>query len=144
MEHIDSIQTNNLKKYPLVMQKKKNDCGIACLEMICQYYAVKPDKIAFENIRFHKNGISIEAMVNALKIIGFQSIAVSLEKYSLLNDIALPAIACIKLLSEKLYHYIVIYEIVDSIIIYADPANGIKKKDLEQFYDSFTGELIII
>lgn len=131
--------------FTLVWQQKNNDCGIACIKMICKHYLTNFDE---ENdlkyVRYSSKGISIKDIRSILNSLGFQTEAVKLPKSMIFYNITLPAIACIKLGNTDLYHYIVIYKIQDAYINYADPSNGLMKKTFEEFNKNFTGELILI
>lgn len=131
--------------FPLILQQKHNDCGIACIKMICKYYLVNfEDKVVLDYINFTSNGISIKDIRNVLNKLGFQSLAICLPGNKISPDLTLPSIACIKLGNKDLYHYVVIYEIENNNISYADPSNGFMKENSYDFNINFTGELILI
>ena len=131
--------------FTLVRQQKNNDCGIACIKMICKYYfTIFDDENVLKYVRYYSKGISIKDIRKVLNSLGFQTEAVKLPKDMIFYNISLPAIACIKLGNKDLYHYIVIYKIYDANINYADPSNGLMEKTFDEFNKNFTGELILI
>ncbi|MDW2796121.1 cysteine peptidase family C39 domain-containing protein [Clostridium boliviensis] len=133
-------------QFTLVRQQKNNDCGIACIKMICKYYLTDfNEEKDLKYVQFSPNGINIKDIRNVLNRLGFKTEAVKLPKSKIsASSITLPAIACIKLGNIDLYHYIIVYKIEENYINYADPSNGLMKKTFDEFNINFTGELILI
>ena len=63
IDQLTNRKLNFIEEYPFVLQRRKNDCGIACIEMVCLYYSVKNYKNIIGEISLNEKGLSIEKMV---------------------------------------------------------------------------------
>ena len=71
IDQLTNRKLNFIEEYPFVLQRRKNDCGIACIEMVCLYYSVKNYKNIIGEISLNEKGLSIEKMSNVLNELGF-------------------------------------------------------------------------
>ena len=109
----------------LIMQHDENDCGAACLAMVCASYGIKYPIVKYrELLNFNSNGTSIYDISHAGEKIGFKTMALKGSYRELLKsikdrEIMLPCIAVVK--KEEFFHYIVIYKVTSHKIYIADP-----------------------
>lgn len=140
---INKMEDKN--KYLCVKQKGLMDCGIASLATIYKYYGVdiSLDQLK-ETLGERKSGLSVYDIVNTAKNCGFEVKAV---KYNNLEgdfyNFKKPAIAHVNI-GNFLKHYIVIYEMDEEKVIFADPARGIIKSTLSKFLKIWSGVLILM
>lgn len=130
-----------LKKY-YIKQHDLTDCGPCCLKSIIKYYN---GNIPLENIRIDtktsKNGTSAYNLLESARKYGFNTQALKLEE--LTSSILLPAIAHV-IMPNGLNHFVVIYKIDKKNIIIMDPAKGIVKYSLNDFYKIWTNIILIL
>ena len=124
-----------------ISQINKNDCGIACINMILKYHGYTTNYSEIRNsIELSNRGLSIKNMVKYFKrkdinIRIFQTKNNKLETFNTLRiNNGNPVIA---LLADKdNFHYIVIYKMKKGIITYSDPcSNRIKKEKNIDIYN---------
>ncbi|PRX29422.1 ATP-binding cassette subfamily B protein [Orenia metallireducens] len=131
------------KKYICIKQHDTTDCGAACLAMIAKYYGLKiPITKIREAACTDKQGTNILGMIKAADELGFKAKGVRVEPKALKNEFTLPAVAHV--IIDSLLHYVVIYEITEEDVVIADPAKGIEVYSLEDFYEIWSGVLILI
>lgn len=137
--------TGIFTRYYCVKQHDLKDCGCACLATICKQYGLKyPISKIREVAGTDKKGTSALGLVQASEKLGFVAKGVKANSpEDILGEIPLPAIAHV-IIDKKLMHYVVIHKISKEEIIIADPAKGIKKYKLEEFFKIWTGVLIIM
>ncbi|MCI8962209.1 MAG: peptidase domain-containing ABC transporter [Eubacterium sp.] len=134
-------------KYILVRQHDENDCGIACLTMLCRFYK---SKISYNKIRklinCETNGISIEELINGAEAIGFKAKAlkgniIELQEEIRRKKIRFPFIAHTTD-SQNTGHYVVIYHLSNKKVVIANPNGSLEKKSLNAFKQMWTGYII--
>lgn len=76
IDQLTNRKLNFIEEYPFVLQRRKNDCGIACIEMVCLYYSVKNYKNIIGEISLNEKGLSIEKMSNVLNELGFINVPI--------------------------------------------------------------------
>lgn len=144
---IDQLTNRKLdfvEDYPFVLQRGRNDCGIACIKMVCLYYSVKNYKNIIGKVLLDEKGLSIAKMSNILNKLGFANLPIKSAQNSIPSIANFPIIARIKNEIQQTNHYIVIYSRQKNVIIYADPNVGVKRIKIEEFILNFSGELILI
>lgn len=132
-----------LKKYPFVHQENHNDCGVACLQMVIQYYkGYVPKSVLVETTCTNKNGTTAYHMIEALKSFGFSASGMQLE-ISPDKKLCLPCIAHVTI--DHYDHFIVIYEIdfAKNKMVIADPARQIIKISLDAFKEIYNQIFIV-
>ena len=119
------IDIKNLynKKYPLVKQYDKKDCGPAALLSVLKYYGGDSSLPYMRELcQTSRQGSSMLDILNAAKSFGFDARGATGE-YRDLQQEKLPCIAHV-IIEEKLNHFIVIYKIRGSKSYVADPGKG--------------------
>lgn len=144
IDQLTNRKLNFIEEYPFVLHRRKNDCGIACIEMVCLYYSVKNYKNIIGEISLNEKGLSIEKMSNVLNELGFINVPIKSVRNSIPFIANFPVIARIKNETRQINHYVVIYSRQNDEIIYADPNVGVKKSEVGEFNKNFSGELILI
>jgi len=120
-------------KLPAIRQHSQMDCGAACLSTMCKYYGKDVSiNVTREIAKVRQEGASMANVMRALSELGFKSEAF-ISSIEQLRGKNLPAIA-----NWKGYHWIVVYEVTDTHVICADPAEGIVKHSLEDFLASWS------
>ncbi|PRX20634.1 ATP-binding cassette subfamily B protein [Orenia metallireducens] len=132
------------KKYYCIKQHDLTDCGAACLATISKQYGLKiPITQIREVAGTDKKGTNALGMIKAAKELGFSAKGVKAEPEHLDEDFPLPAIAHV-IIDGTLMHYVVIHEVGENEIIIADPGRGLVTYKREEFYEIWTGVLILL
>ena len=97
-----------IEEYPFVLQRSKNGCGIACIEMVCLYYSVKNYRNIIGRVSLNEKGLSIEKMSNVLNELGFINVPIKSVRNSIPSIASFPVIARIKNETRQINHYVVI------------------------------------
>lgn len=134
-----------MKKYYCIKQHDYKDCGCACLATICKSYGLKyPISKIREVAGTDKEGTSALGVIKAAEKLGFSAKGIKANKpEDIFGEIPLPAIAHV-VIDNTMLHYVVIHKISEKEIIIADPAKGIVKYKPIEFFNIWTGILIII
>lgn len=127
-----------------VRQHDATDCAAACIATVCMYYGkditiTKLRDIAGTDIK----GTTVKGLIDAAGQLGFNAKAVRVDRNAFTSKYTLPAIAHV-ITKEGLTHFIVIYKIDKKKLTYADPAKGIVKSTLDEFFDIFDGVLVLL
>lgn len=130
-------------KYTSIKQHDITDCGAACLATICKQYGLKiPITKIREVAGTDKQGTNAYGIIKAAEQLGFSAKGVKGNKETLFSKFPLPAIAHVVI--EGMLHYVVIHKISKKQVIIADPAKGIVKYTPEEFFELWTGVLILL
>lgn len=135
-----------LKKYPYIHQRDETDCGVACLATIIKYYGhnISVSKLR-EEAGTDRLGTNILGLINAAKENGLLTKAI--KNADLCDNLLLqtPFIAHIRKEDKNrvLLHFVVVYELDNEYVIYADPAKGIIREYKYQFLKQWTGNIIL-
>lgn len=134
-----------MKKYYCIKQHDYKDCGCACLATICKTYGLKyPISKIREVAGTDKDGTSALGVIKAAEKLGFSAKGVKANKpEDIFSEIPIPAIAHV-VIDNTMLHYVVIHKISEKEIIVADPAKGIVKYKPIEFFNIWTGVLIIL
>ncbi|CEP43517.1 peptidase domain-containing ABC transporter [Paraclostridium sordellii] len=134
-----------MKKYYCIKQHDYKDCGCACLATICKTYGLKyPISKIREVAGTDKEGTSALGVIKAAEKLGFSAKGVKANKpEDIFSEIPLPAMAHV-VIDNTMLHYVVIHKISEKEIIVADPAKGIIKYKPSDFFNIWTGILIIL
>lgn len=131
-------------KYYCVKQHDITDCGAACLATISRHYGLK---LSISKIRevagTDKQGTNVYGMIKAAEQLGFTAKGVKGDKEAFFTEFPLPAIAHV-VVDGSLLHYVVIHKITEKQIIIADPGKGIVKYTPDEFFNIWTGVLILL
>lgn len=133
------------KKYYCIKQHDYKDCGCACLATICKQYGLKyPISKIREVAGTDKDGTSALGVIKAAEELGFTAKGVKASKpEDLFSEIPVPCIAHV-VIDKTMLHYVVIHKITEKEIIIADPAKGIVKYNTNEFFQIWTGILLIM
>ncbi len=132
------------KNYICVKQHDSMDCAAACLATITRQYGLKvPIARIREYAGTDRMGTTVLGIIKSAEKLGFVAKAINCRKESIFNKMHLPAIAHV-LQDGKYPHFIVIHKITNKKIIVADPAEGIIKYKIDEFFDIWTGVLVLL
>ncbi|MFV8826413.1 peptidase domain-containing ABC transporter [Alkalihalobacterium sp. APHAB7] len=130
--------------YHCIKQHDEKDCGAACLATIAKQYGLKiPISKIREFAGTDKQGTNALGIVTAAEQLGFTAKGVKGDAEAFFSEFPLPAIAHV-VIDEKLLHYVVVHKITKKQVIIADPARGIVKCTPEEFFQIWTGVLILM
>lgn len=134
-----------MKKYYCIKQHDYKDCGCACLATICKTYGLKyPISKIREVAGTDKEGTSALGVIKSAEQLGFSAKGVKANNAEdIFGEIPLPAIAHV-VIDNTMLHYVVMHKISEKEIIVADPAKGIVKYKPSDFFNIWTGVLIIL
>lgn len=135
------------KSYKLVKQHDITDCAAACLAMICLYYHKETTITSLRDMMgTDLKGTNLVGLSKCARKLGFDNQAVRVDRESFLSSYTLPAIANM-ITKQGLSHFVVIYNIdkKHGKITIGDPAKEqIETVLIDEFYENFTGALLII
>ena len=118
-----------MKSFPVIYQHDSMQCGIACLQMVCQYYGRTYSMEAVSNFcHATTEGVSMLGISEAFEALGIESVSakVSVEK---LTKAPMP---CILHWSQS--HFVVLYWVKKGREFYiADPAKGLVNYSIDEF-----------
>ena len=136
---------NFRRRFYCTKQHDYKDCGAACLATISKQYGLKyPISKIREVAGTDKEGTSAFGIIKAAEELGFTAKGVKANKpEDLFSKIPLPCIAHV-VIDKKLLHYVVIHKITEKEIIIADPGKGIVKYTPQEFFQIWTGILLIM
>ncbi|WP_334291008.1 peptidase domain-containing ABC transporter [Paraclostridium sordellii] len=112
---------------------------------ICKTYGLKyPISKIREVAGTDKDGTSALGVIKAAEKLGFSAKGVKANKpEDIFSEIPLPAIAHV-VIDNTMLHYVVIHKVNEKEIIVADPAKGIAKYKPIDFFNIWTGILIVL
>lgn len=135
-----------MKKYPFEHQEDIKSCGVACIQMIVEYYkGYVPAETLYDMTKTNKSGTTAYNIKKTLIELGFEAKGIKCELDNINNNIILPCIANVTI-DNTYKHFIVIYEIntKNKYLLVADPADKIKKISFIEFNKIFNNVLIIM
>ncbi|MFX0549366.1 peptidase domain-containing ABC transporter [Hathewaya histolytica] len=131
------------KKY-LVKQHDMTDCAAACLATACMYYK---KEISITKLRdvlgTDIKGTTLKGLEDGANRLGFDTRAIRVDKKGFKSKYTLPAIAHV-ITEEGLSHFVVIHKIKKDKVIILDPAKGVEKKEIDEFFKNFDGILLLM
>lgn len=131
------------KKY-LVKQHDMTDCAAACLATVCMYYK---KEITITKLRdvlgTDIKGTTLSGLEDGAKRLGFDTRAIRVDKEGFKSKYSLPAIAHV-ITEEGLSHFVVIHKVKKDKVIVLDPAKGVEKRELYDFFKIFDGVLLLL
>ncbi len=133
-----------LRKGIKIKQHDITDCGAACLASVCAYYGLQFPVARIRQYAFtDQKGTNVLGMIEAAAKLGLSAKGVRAE-FDAWRLVPKPAIAHI-VVKRELQHFIVIYKVADTHIVYMDPGDGqMHKMDHEDFLIEWTGVLILM
>lgn len=131
------------KKY-LVKQHDMTDCAAACLATISMYYKKEITITKLRDILGTDiKGTTLKGLEDGAKRLGFDTRAIRVDKDSFQSKYTLPAIAHI-ITDEGLSHFVVVHKVKKDKVTILDPAKGVKKETVDDFFKSFDGILLLL
>jgi ATP-binding cassette subfamily B protein len=131
------------KKY-LVKQNDVTDCAAACLATICMYYKKEITITKLRDILGTDiKGTTLKGLGDGANRLGFDTKAIRVDKRSFTSKYTLPAIAHI-ITKEGITHFVVVHKVKNENVIILDPASGVRKESVDEFYKSFDGILLLL
>jgi ATP-binding cassette subfamily B protein len=131
-------------RYTFVQQHDATDCAAACLAMVCLHYRKETTITKLRDMMgTDLKGTNLIGLSKCAEELGFASQAVRVDKEGFLSKYTLPAIANV-VTKEGLSHFVVIFKITDKYVIVGDPAKDLIRVEIDEFYKTFTGALLII
>ncbi|MDL4838916.1 peptidase domain-containing ABC transporter [Aquibacillus rhizosphaerae] len=132
------------KRYYCIKQHDIKDCGAACLATISKQHGLKiPISKVREVAGTDKQGTNVYGLIKAAEKLGFTAKGVKGDKQAFFEEFPLPAIAHV-IVEGSLLHYVVIHRVRKDEIVIADPAEGLVKYTPEDFFDIWTGVLVLM
>ena len=135
-------------KYNFVKQHDATDCAAACLAMVCLHYKKETTITQLRDLMgTDLKGTNLLGLSKCADTLGFNSQAVRVDRENFLTDFTLPCIANV-ITKEGMTHFVVVFKKikrkkVDYVII-GDPAKDLMKVTLDEFYETFTGTLLLL
>ena len=131
-------------RYTYVQQHDMTDCAAACLAMVCLHYRKETTITKLRDMMgTDLKGTNLLGLSKCADRLGFTSQAVRVDREGFLSEYTLPAIANI-LTKEGLSHFVVVFKITKKYVIVGDPAKDLIKMEIDEFYKSFTGAMLIL
>lgn len=131
------------KKY-LVKQHDMTDCAAACLATVCMYYKKEITITKLRDILGTDiKGTTLAGLENGAKKLGFDTKAIRVDKEGFKSKYTLPAIAHV-ITKEGLTHFVIIHKVKKEEVIILDPAKGKEKVNIDKFFESFDGILLLL
>ena len=131
-------------RYTFVKQHDMTDCAAACLAMVCLHYKKETTITRLRDLMGTDiQGTNLLGLSKCAETLGFVSQAVRVDREGFLSRYTLPAIANV-LTKEGLSHFVVIFKITDKYVIVGDPAKDLMRMELDEFYQNFTGAMLIL
>lgn len=131
-------------RYTYVKQHDATDCAAACLAMVCLHYKKETTITKLRDMMgTDLKGTNLLGLSKCADRLGFTSQAVRVDREGFLSEYTLPVIANV-LTKEGLSHFVVIFKITDKFVVVGDPAKDLVRMEIEEFYKSFTGAMLIL
>lgn len=130
--------------YTYVKQHDTTDCAAACMAMICSYYKKDMSLTRLRDMMGTDDcGTNLSGMQHCAENLGFESLAVRVDKEGFFEKYPLPAVANI-ITKKGFSHFVVIFKITHERVWIGDPAKKLLSVTVEEFFRKFTGILMLI
>ena len=131
-------------RYTFVKQHDATDCAAACMAMVCLHYKKETTITRLRDMMgTDLKGTNLIGLSKCAEELGFMSQAVRVDREGFLSKYTLPAIANV-ITKEGLSHFVVVFKITDKYVIVGDPAKDLEKLEIDEFYKSFTGAMLLL
>lgn len=131
-------------RYTYVKQHDATDCAAACLAMVCLHYKKETTITRLRDMMgTDLKGTNMLGLDKCASALGFVTQAVRVDKEGFLSKYTLPAISNV-ITKEGLTHFVVIFKITKKYVIVGDPAKDLMRMEIDEFYKTFTGAMLIL
>jgi len=131
-------------KKHLVKQHDMTDCAAACLATVCMHYKKESTITKLRDVLGTDiKGTTLNGLEDGARGLGFDTRAIRVDKDAFKSKYTLPAIAHV-ITEEGLSHFVVIHKIKKKKVIILDPAKGIDKMEIDEFFKIFDGILLLM
>ena len=131
-------------KKHLVKQHDMTDCAAACLATICMYYKKETTITKLRDVLGTDiKGTTLKGLEDGARALGFDTRAIRVDKDAFKSKYTLPAIAHV-ITEGGLSHFVVIHKIKKKKVTILDPAKGIEKKGIDEFFKIFDGIILLM
>lgn len=128
----------------LIKQFDENDCGAACISMICKYYKSYTSITEIRKISgTDRNGTFLRGIITACNLLGLEAKACKGDKSILNKKFPTPFIAHVQY-QAGWNHFIVVYKISQNSIYVADPIGQKVKYTINEFLKIWSGYIVLI
>ncbi len=128
----------------LIKQFDGNDCGAACIAMICRYYKSYNSITQIRKIAgTDRNGTSLRGILQACKNLSLDAKAVKGNSEVLNGEFPVPFIAHV-VYEAGWNHFVVVYKISEKKVYVADPAGSKIKYRREDFLKIWSGYSVLV
>jgi ATP-binding cassette, subfamily C, bacteriocin exporter len=128
-----------------IAQSDASDCGPACLAMMAGHFGRQVSMTQMrERAGTDRNSTNLKGLMEAAVSVGLNAQAVKGEAGSLTPEVPVPCVAHVT--KDSQYHFVVIYKIGKDRVWVADPDPLVGKTTytLEEFYEMWTGYLVLV
>ena len=131
-------------RYTYVKQHDATDCAAACLAMVCLHYRKETTITRLRDMMgTDLKGTNLLGLDKCATALGFVTQAVRVDKEGFLSRYTLPAIANV-ITKEGMTHFVVVFKITKKYVIIGDPAKDLMQVEIDEFYKTFTGAMLIL
>jgi ATP-binding cassette subfamily B protein len=131
-------------RYTFVKQHDITDCAAACLAMVCLHYRKETTITKLRDMMGTDiKGTNLVGLSKCADQLGFVSQAVKVDREGFLSEYTRPCIANI-VTKEGLSHFVVVFKVSKTYVIVGDPAKDLERVTVDEFYKTFTGNLLIM
>ena len=131
-------------RYTYVKQHDATDCAAACLAMVCLHYKKETTITRLRDMMGTDfKGTNLLGLSKCANSLGFITQAVRVDKEGFLSKYTLPAIANV-VTKEGMTHFVVVFKITKKYIVIGDPAKDLMRVEIDEFYKTFTGAMLIL
>lgn len=131
-------------KYTFVKQFDSTDCAAACLAMVCLHYKKETSISKLRDMMgTDLKGTNLTGLSKCAEELGFVSQSIRVDREGFLSDFTLPCIANV-ITKEGLSHFVVIFKKSKNRVVVGDPAKDLIRITIDEFYQQFTGVLVVL
>lgn len=131
-------------RYTYVKQHDATDCAAACLAMVCLHYRKETTITRLRDMMgTDLKGTNLSGLDKCATALGFVTQAVRVDKEGFLSKYTLPAITNV-ITKEGMTHFVVVFKITKKYVIIGDPAKDLMRVEIDEFYKTFTGAMLIL
>lgn len=131
-------------RYTFVKQHDATDCAAACMAMICLHYKKETTITKLRDLMgTDLKGTNLIGLTKCAEKLGFDCASGKVDREGFLSDYTKPSIARV-ITPEGLSHFVVVFKVSKTHVIVGDPAKDLMRVTVDEFYHSFTGDIVIL